>query len=461
MMKKLSFLTACLSFACMTQAQVWTSQNTNFSGTSIGVDEISIVDANTVWLKGFNGSGTGGSQIKLFAKTIDGGTTWTPVPFGSTGTIMPACFAASSSQRVFVAAMDTVSSTASFWSTADGGTTWAAVPTLFSATGAFPDGVKFWNGNKGFCYGDPTGTPKVYEIYTTSDGGATWTAAATSVTPTPSTEYGFNGTECAAIVPGSSGVGFIMTDHGRLLRTTDFGVHWALTPTDPFTSAAYNGNKVYASSANYIICATYLTATTTWTWKYTTDGGTTWNAYSPTGPFYQFGMCYVPGTPNKFVASSPVTSAAAGVAYSNDGGQSWIDFTDALLQPSGTNIQCLAVGFSDVTTGWVGYYGTTNSILKYHDISAGVNMFQSLNGNDVNVFPNPSNGLVNISVNGPNNQNIQVSILDMLGNVIASEILNPKLTFQTTIDLSAYSKGMYLVQITSGSEKVVKKLMLK
>jgi hypothetical protein len=461
MKKNLFFFAALLCIAIYAHSQTWTSQNTNFPGTSIGVDEISIVNASTVWVKGFNGSGTG-PLIRAFSKTANGGSIWTTGTIGLTGTIMPYNFATSNGTRAFVVALDTVSSVASFWGTANGGSTWAPVTGILNSTSSFADGVEFWNSTQGFCYGDPIGSPTpVFEIYTTSDGGATWTPTVTSVTPSPASEYGYNGAECSCVVPGT-GVGFIFTDHGRVLRTTDFGVHWAVTPNTPFTSAVYGSNKIYASSANYIICATYVTATTTWTWKYTSDGGTTWNAYSPTGNFYTYAMTYVPGTPNKFVATSPFSTGIMGVAYSTNGGLTWTDFTDALLQPSGTNIQCLGVGFFDVTTGWVGNYGaSTNTILKYYDPYAGINMMQTVNGNDVNIYPNPSHGLVNFAINGPSSENINVRLFDLMGNIILQKDMNVNGLANTTVDLSTYAKGVYLVQLSSGSDIVTKKIVIQ
>ncbi len=465
MIKKLFFLSAFVGISCISNAQIWTQQNTNFTGTSIGVDQMSIVNATTVWVKGFNGSGIGDSRLRVFSKTTDGGSTWTTGSIGLTGTIMPSAFAASSDLKVFVASLDTVSSVASFWGTYDGGTTWAPITGVLNSATSFADGVLFWDSNKGFCYGDPTGTPKVFEIYTTSDGGTTWTPAVTSVAPSPAAEYGYNGYDCASIVPGT-GIGFIMTDHGRVLKTTDYGIHWAVTPASPFTSTAQLASiKIYASSANYILCASLATSTSTaWVWQVSTDGGTTWNSFAPAGTFYDYAMTYIPGTPNKFVSTSPSTATASGVSWSTDGGSNWTDFTDALLQPAGTNIQCLAVAFADVTTGWVGNYDaaqTINSILKYHDVSAGIPIQETLNGNDVNIYPNPSNGMVNFAINGPNAELINVAVYDVMGKIIYTQNLSTNGIFNTSFDFSDYAKGVYLVQLTSGKETTTKKLMIR
>ncbi len=439
-------------------AQSWTEQNTNFAGVSIGVDDIAIVDSNIVWVKGFNGSGTG-TEIRSFSKTQDGGTTWTPGLFTGMGTnVMPRILGASSFNTCYTIAMDTVTNAASFWKTTDSGANWALVSGALNGASSFADGVKFWTPSKGFCYGDPVSS--LFEIYSTSDSGATWTAATTSVAPVPAGEYGYNGAECAAIVP--DGIGFIMTDHGRILRTTDYGVTWAVTPTAPFTSTAYGSVKVYASSANYIICATYVTATTTWTWKYTTDGGTTWLAYSPVGAFYSYGLCYAPGSANTFISTSPSTTTTMGVSHSEDGGLNWVDYTDPLLQPTGTNIQCLAVNFYNEQIGWVGNYNQTmNSILKYRYVAPnGVNIYQLVNGNDVNIFPNPSNDVVNFSVNGANKEDINISVFDVTGKMIFNNSLNVNGLSKTSFDFSGFSKGVYVVNVSSGNDNYTKKLVI-
>lgn len=442
-------------------AQEWSQQNTNLPGTSSGVNDIWVVDSNVVWVKGFNGSGTG-VDIRAFSRTQDGGTTWTAGAFNGMGTnVMPRIISAAAYDTCFAVAMDTVSNAPSFWGTFDGGTTWTVVTGVINSASSFADGVKFWDRTKGFCYGDPVGGS--YEIFTTSNAGLNWTPATTSVAPVPASEYGFNGADCAAIVPG--GIGFIMTDHGRILRTTDFGATWAVTATAPFTSAAYGSVKVYASSANYIICATYVTATTTWTWKYTTDGGTTWLTYVPTGAFYDYAMCYAPGSVNTFIATSPDLATAAGVSHSEDGGLTWNDYNDPyFLQPTGSNIQCLAVGFYNEQIGWVGNYDqaqTINSILKYRYIAPnGVNMYQLVNGNDLNIFPNPGKDVVNFSINGANNSDMNISVIDVTGKIIFNQTLNVNGISNTSFDFSKFNKGIYIVNVKSGNENYNKKLVV-
>ena len=64
-MKKL-LLTGFALVSMVSQAQTWVDQATQFP-LNFGVDEMVIVDANTVWIFAYDGSGGGTSQ-KLFLK---------------------------------------------------------------------------------------------------------------------------------------------------------------------------------------------------------------------------------------------------------------------------------------------------------------------------------------------------------------------------------------------------------
>ena len=61
MIKKLLLFAVVVFVGKSLTAQVWTQQNTQFTdlATYVGVDQISIVDENIVWINGFNGTSTG------------------------------------------------------------------------------------------------------------------------------------------------------------------------------------------------------------------------------------------------------------------------------------------------------------------------------------------------------------------------------------------------------------------
>jgi hypothetical protein len=467
MKKHLLFIVA-LFISLGLNAQYWSQQNTNMAGTSTGVDQVSVVDSNIAWVNGFNGSGAG-MFIKAHARTQDGGLTWAAGSFNGFGTYVQAkVLTAVNYDTAFCVALDTVAGAASFWKTVDGGSTWALVTGIMNTgTTTFADGVRFWDTEKGFCYGDPVSGE--FDIYTTSNGGGTWDDVPGANIPdpvnTPGTEYGYDGSDCAATVAG--GVGFFITNNGRVLKTIDYGTTWTVT-TNPFTpTVSYGSNKIYASSANYVICAVYTTSTTTWEWKYTTDGGTTWNTFTPvSGTFYEYQMCYVPGTPNSFVATSPYSSTVMGVALSNDGGMNWTDYLDATyLQPTGSNIQCLGVGFYNLNIGWVGNYdqaATINSILRYNNPNGGAGVqTYTLDGNDLNIYPNPSSGEVYFSVNGPDKNDVNLQVMDLSGKIIFENTLNVISNSVCTYDFSALSAGIYIARVSGQGENIIHKLVIQ
>ncbi|MFZ4412181.1 MAG: T9SS type A sorting domain-containing protein [Bacteroidales bacterium] len=361
-MRKILFFLAFILLSIVINAQtLWTQQTTNMSGTSIGVDQISAVDSNIVWINGFNGSGTT-QRAKLCSHTQNGGSTWTAASYNGFGaTVFPYVLCGVTYNKAFAIAMDTVSGgLASFWKTIDGGTSWSLVSGVMN-TGSttFADGVMFWGSDKGFCYGDPVNSK--FDIYYTTDSGSNWTAVLAANVPLPlSGEFGYNGFEYASKMEGGSAA--FLTNMGRVFKTSNYGVNWTVTATAPFTTVA--SGKIYLTGINSMIVAGMATGATALTWKQSTDNGASWTSYSPIGNFYTYSMTYVPNSSNMLVSTSPY-STAKGVSYSNDGGANWSDYIDPLLQTSGVNNQCLGVGFADPSHGWVGNYSSlSNSILK-------------------------------------------------------------------------------------------------
>ncbi|MGE0932690.1 T9SS type A sorting domain-containing protein, partial [Peijinzhouia sedimentorum] len=76
------------------------------------------------------------------------------------------------------------------------------------------------------------------------------------------------------------------------------------------------------------------------------------------------------------------------------------------------------------------------------------------------LLPNPAQEQVRISIQKPDNvAETTVKIVSMAGVEVRSE----KLTIETTeldINLSQLSKGIYLVEITHGTERIVKRLIV-
>jgi hypothetical protein len=73
----------------------------------------------------------------------------------------------------------------------------------------------------------------------------------------------------------------------------------------------------------------------------------------------------------------------------------------------------------------------------------------------VSVYPNPSEGIVNVSV--INNEGVSITVYDMMGQVVLTKISEGT----TSIDLSANGTGMYLVKVSNNNGSIVERVVIK
>ena len=74
---------------------------------------------------------------------------------------------------------------------------------------------------------------------------------------------------------------------------------------------------------------------------------------------------------------------------------------------------------------------------------------------EFSVYPNPSNGEINI--NSLNNDNYNILITNYLGNIILSKSLTGNFSF----DLSNYSKGIYMIEVSNDNISETHKVVIK
>ena len=106
--------------------------------------------------------------------------------------------------------------------------------------------------------------------------------------------------------------------------------------------------------------------------------------------------------------------------------------------------------------------GSAAATVSSTGLSSGVSTLDaSTSLGSVSVYPNPASSFVNIDF-GQNlgSGQARVEVLDMLGRkVYASGLISVESTFQ--LNTSEYSKGVYLIRISRGTESVTKKLMIE
>jgi PKD repeat protein len=80
-------------------------------------------------------------------------------------------------------------------------------------------------------------------------------------------------------------------------------------------------------------------------------------------------------------------------------------------------------------------------------------------GSEVNIFPNPSKGLINIMVSSENIKDFSVEIYDALGRKIFADLTNTG--FDTySVDISRQPQGLYVVRVLTDLGIINKKLLL-
>ena len=118
----------------------------------------------------------------------------------------------------------------------------------------------------------------------------------------------------------------------------------------------------------------------------------------------------------------------------------------------------------DFSTVCYGPYGTNNAVNYWlswgfapyvranFDPSLSV---QNIALEGIKIYPNPSEGIINIS--NDNNETSKIEVLDVTGKLILTKEAN----IATSIDLSTENSGIYFVKVSNSSGSLVEKLILK
>jgi hypothetical protein len=82
--------------------------------------------------------------------------------------------------------------------------------------------------------------------------------------------------------------------------------------------------------------------------------------------------------------------------------------------------------------------------------------------NNLDVYPNPSRDIFNVSFTSEDVQNLDVRIINVIGEVVYTENLNKFVgEYTKQVDLSTYTKGVYFLEITTDNGVINKKLILQ
>jgi hypothetical protein len=97
---------------------------------------------------------------------------------------------------------------------------------------------------------------------------------------------------------------------------------------------------------------------------------------------------------------------------------------------------------------------------QFHTGPQGIVDF-SLSGDMISLYPNPSNGILNIEMNSEKPSNVQITILDFIGRIVYEQKHSFDKGFETLkVDLSGMSNGLYFIRFSSGEAVYTKKLVI-
>jgi len=82
--------------------------------------------------------------------------------------------------------------------------------------------------------------------------------------------------------------------------------------------------------------------------------------------------------------------------------------------------------------------------------------------NNLDVYPNPSRDVFNVSFTSEDVQNLEVRIINVIGEVVYTENLIEFVgEYTKQVDLATYTKGVYFLEITTDNGVINKKLILQ
>jgi len=96
------------------------------------------------------------------------------------------------------------------------------------------------------------------------------------------------------------------------------------------------------------------------------------------------------------------------------------------------------------------------------DLTATENPF--IDESNISIFPNPSNGRFNLTIDGFEAETLNISIMDVTGRILHSETLDisGQSVYQNQFDIAnRTTTGLYFVRIASAEKVITKKIFIR
>jgi hypothetical protein len=160
---------------------------------------------------------------------------------------------------------------------------------------------------------------------------------------------------------------------------------------------------------------------------------------------------------------APVNTTNVDVLFSNDGGQTFPVTLASNVANSGT--VSITVPSTLTSTGRVKIVPVGNFYYDVNDaditIESVLSVEESVAFSDLSLYPNPTKGIITLSFTPKSQEEIKVTLFDVRGRLIENKIFENKGRFNTQLNYSQVTSGVYFVNISIGNESSTKKLLIQ
>jgi photosystem II stability/assembly factor-like uncharacterized protein len=427
----------------------WSLQSTIGWPVNVAPIKIFPVDTNIVWMTAIDVSG---GTTNLFARTTNGGATWTQGLITGSEGLDDGSIAALDSQTAWATLRHpTRSAPGGVFKTTDGGATWSKQTSAYPGDGGGPFFIFFWDADTGIVVGDRNLTS--WEIYTTTDGGSTWTQVPqANIPPMITGEQLVEAFEFTVL----RNTFWYCASAGQVYKSIDRGHTWTVVAI----GSGYGRVHSIAFQDDSVGLACVFVGGNPTTVK-TTNGGKTWLSLLPPSRPTPHIICHVPGTAGVYVVTGHTyPGTLTGSAFTLNSGTSWTTVDDRTYGP----VEFIAPGF-----GWVGSLTNANVGTMYKwsgtslvtSVNVGSKELPRVFGLEQN-FPNPFNPSTTISYAIPSRSTVRLSVFNTLGQKVV-ELVNAEKepgVYDVTFDAAGFTSGVYLYRIEAGGFVQTKKLVV-
>jgi len=281
----------------------------------------------------------------------------------------------------------------------------------------------------------------IVNVWKSTDRGDNWTVLGTI----GSTDY-CNG---MAVAPSNPNCIYVVKPH-NVYKSTNGGVGWTdITGSLPVGSISLNKITVSSTDANkvYVCCDGYSANEKVYS---SSNGGTTWNNISAGLPNTgMMNIVYENGSQDALYVSGRI-----GVYYKNNTMTQWQNYSTGLIN---TEITDLSIQYSSKKIR-AGSYG--RGLWQSDLYSAAMGIAEKTSDNKVLIYPNPTDGNLNVEINSSKAINLLISIYNLIGQQVFSLQQNNVQGGIVKLDLSGHVNGVYLVQVKNDQDIITQKVIL-